>query len=46
MKGTARHWTLKLNEKSKNLGNITSTMDCYPRNGLIGDTEPALNTTY
>ena len=33
MKGTARHWTLKLKRKSKNVGNITSIMGYYPRNG-------------
>ena len=46
MKDTARHWTSKLNKKSKNLGNVTSIMVYYPRNGQIGDTESALNTTY
>ena len=46
MKNTARHWTLKLKKKSKNLWNITSIMGYYPRNGQIGDTEPALNTAY
>ena len=45
MKGTAQHWTLKLNKKGKNLGNITSIMGYYPSNGWIGDTESALNTT-
>ena len=38
--------TLKLKRKSKNIGNITSITGCYPRNGYIGDTEPALNMTY
>ena len=33
MKGTARHWALKLKRKSKNVGNITSVMGYYPRNG-------------
>ena len=33
MKGAARHETLKLKRKSKNVGNITSIMDHYPRNG-------------
>ena len=36
MKGTAWHWTLKLNKKlinNKNLGNITYIMCYYPRNG-------------
>ena len=33
MKGTTRHWTLKLKRKSKNMGNITSLMGYYPRNG-------------
>ena len=37
---------LKLKIKSKNAGNIISIMGCYPRNGKIGDTEPALNITY
>ena len=46
MKDTAQHWTLKLNKKSKNLGNVTSVMGYYSRNGQIGDTESALNTTY
>ena len=46
MKGTARYWTLKLILKSKNLGSITSIMGYYPRNGKIGDTEPAMNATY
>ena len=45
MKGTARHWTLKLKRKSKNVRNITSIMSYYPRNRQIGDTEPALNIT-
>ena len=46
MKGTARHWTLKLKRKSKNVGNITSIMGYYPRNGEMGDTEPALDIIY
>ena len=25
--------TLKLKRKSKNIGNVTSTIGCYPRNG-------------
>ena len=29
-------------EKNKKLGNITSSMGCYPRNGSIGPTEPDL----
>ena len=33
MKGTAGHLTLKLEIKSKNVGNITSIMGYYPRNG-------------
>ena len=33
MKGTARHWTLELKIKNKNVGNITSIMGYYPRNG-------------
>ena len=37
---------LKLKRKSKNMGNITSIMGCYPKNGYIGDTEPALNRKY
>ena len=44
MKGTARHWALKLKRKSKNVGNNTSIMDYYPTNGEIGDTERAMNT--
>ena len=46
MKGTAQHWTLKSKRKSKSVGNITSIMGYYPRNGEIGDTEPAPNITY
>ena len=46
MKDLAQYWNLKLNKKSKNLGNITSIMGYYPRNEQIGDTEPALNITY
>ena len=46
MKGNAKHCTLKLNKKNKNLGNITSFMGYNPRNGYIGDTEPALNITH
>ena len=46
MKGTSRHWTLKLKRKSKNVGNITCIMGYYPRNGLIGDTELAVDITY
>ena len=41
-----RYWTLKLNKKSKSLGNIKSIMGCYLNNGEIGDNEPALNTIY
>ena len=33
MKGTARHWTLKLERKSKNVRNITYVMGYYSRNG-------------
>ena len=33
MKGAAQHWTLKLKRKSENVGNITSIMTYYPRNG-------------
>ena len=33
MKGTARHWTLKLKRKSKNVGSIASIMGYYPENG-------------
>ena len=33
-------------EKKKNVGNITSIVGCYPRNGQIGDADPALNITY
>ena len=46
MKSTTRHETLKLNKKSKNLGNITSTMGYNPKNGYIAKTELALNVTY
>ena len=28
------------NNKVKTMGNITPTMDDYPRNGLMGDTDP------
>ena len=38
--------TLKLKRKSKNVGNITSIVGCYPRNRQIGDSEPVLNITY
>ena len=33
MKGTAQHWTLKLNKKGKHLGNNKCIMGYYPRNG-------------
>ena len=28
------------NKKQKAMGNITPTMDHYPRNGYMGDTDP------
>ena len=46
MKGTTQYWTLKMTKRNKNLGNITSIMGYYPKNGQIGDTEPALNIAY
>ena len=46
LKKKAQHWTLKLKRKSKNVGNITSIIGYYPRNGYIGDTELAINTRY
>ena len=33
MKRTARHWSLKLKRKSKNVGNITSIIGYYSRDG-------------
>ena len=35
--------SIETEQKSKNLGNITSIMGYCPRNGQIGHTEPALN---
>ena len=31
---------IKYNKKIKAMGNITPTMDHYPRNGQMGDTNP------
>ena len=31
---------IKTNRKIKAMGNITPTMDHYPRNGQMGDTDP------
>ena len=31
---------IKNNKKVKAVGNITPTMDHYPRNGQMGDTDP------
>ena len=31
---------IKKNRKIKAMGNITPTMDHYPRNGQMGDTDP------
>ena len=31
---------IKNNRKIKAMGNITPTMDHYPRNGQMGDTDP------
>ena len=31
---------IKTNRKIKAMGNITPTMDHYPRNGSMGDTDP------
>ena len=32
--------TIKNNRKLKAMGNITPTMDHYPKNGQMGDTDP------
>ena len=37
---------LKTKRKDRNVSNIPYTMDHYPRNGWIGDTEPALNIAH
>ena len=43
MKSQALHANVKIvyrKEKLKAMGNITATMDHYPRNELIGDNDP------
>ena len=39
-KESKKYRKIKKNRKIKAMGNITPTMDHYPRNGSMGDTDP------